>query len=58
MNSRKNVEVVLEVFSAIERRDSQRLLELFHPDVELHWPLSLPYGGTSRGPKAEGPNAL
>jgi ketosteroid isomerase-like protein len=55
MNSRKNVEVVLEVFGAIERRDSQRLLELFHPDVELHWPLSLPYGGTSRGPKAEGP---
>jgi len=55
MNTHKNVEVMLEVFSAIERRDSQRLLELFQPDVELSWPLSLPYGGTSRGPKPEGP---
>lgn len=50
-----NVGLRLENFSAIERRDSQRLLELFHPDVELHWPPSLPYGGTSGGPKHEGP---
>jgi uncharacterized protein len=51
----KNVEVMLEIFSAIERRDSQRALELFHPDIEFHWPPSLPYGGTSRGLKPSGP---
>jgi ketosteroid isomerase-like protein len=53
--SQENVKVVLEVFSAIERRDAQRpdqrLFGLFHPDVEFHWPPSLPYGGTSRGVK-------
>ena len=47
----KNVEVMLKIFSAIERRDAQRALELFHPDIEFHWPPSLPYGGTSRGLK-------
>jgi len=51
MIAKTNVDVMLEIFSAIERRDSQRLLELFHPDVKLHWPPSLPYGGTSRGLK-------
>jgi ketosteroid isomerase-like protein len=28
-----NATVMLETFSAIERRDSQRLAELCHPDV-------------------------
>ena len=56
----KNVEVMLEVFNAIEHRDPQRPdvqrgLALFHPDVEFHWPPSLPYGGTSRGLQAERP---
>ncbi len=52
----KNIQVMLEIFRAIERRDqSQQVLDLFHPDVELHWPPSLPYGGTSRGRKGEGP---
>jgi ketosteroid isomerase-like protein len=37
----KNVEVILEIFSAIERRDEQRVLALFHPDAEFHWPPSL-----------------
>jgi ketosteroid isomerase-like protein len=50
----KNVEVMLEIFSAIERRDAQRVLGLVHPDVEFHWPPSLPYGGTLRGLKPEG----
>ena len=40
-----NVEVIREIFRAIEQRDGARLLELFHPDVEFHWPRSLPYGG-------------
>jgi uncharacterized protein len=51
----KNVEVMLRIFSAIERRDLQRLLEFLHPDVEFHWPPSLPYGGTSRGLKLSRP---
>jgi ketosteroid isomerase-like protein len=40
---------VLETFRAVEERDLERLLALYHPDVELCWPPSLPYGGTSRG---------
>jgi hypothetical protein len=51
----KNVEVILKILSAIERRDAQRAFELFHPDIEFHWPLSLPYGGTSRGLKLPRP---
>jgi uncharacterized protein len=52
-----NVEVMLEIFDAIEHRDQQRsdVLALFHPDVELHWPPSLPYGGTARGLQADRP---
>jgi ketosteroid isomerase-like protein len=44
----ENSVVVLEVFDAIERRDQKRIARLFHPDVELHWPRSLPYGGVFR----------
>src|SRR5262245_582196 len=51
----KNVTVMLKIFGAIERRDSQGALELFHPDVEFHWPPSLPYGGSSRGMQVDGP---
>jgi ketosteroid isomerase-like protein len=51
MNIKENINVVREIFSAIERRDERRFLELLHSDFEIHWPPSLPYGGTSRGPK-------
>ena len=44
-----NATVMLDVFSAIERRDPQRLAELCRPDVEMSWPAALPYGGTTRG---------
>ena len=53
MSSTENVKVMLNIFSAIERRDAQRFRELVHPDVEMHWPASLPYGGTARGLKPE-----
>lgn len=43
----QNVDVVLEAFSAIERRDDQRFLDLLHPDFEILWPPSLPYGKSS-----------
>lgn len=57
----KNVEVMLEIFNAIEHRDPhrpdpQQALALFHPDVEFHWPPSLPYGGTSRGLQVSRPS--
>jgi ketosteroid isomerase-like protein len=56
MNTKeKNTKLVLDVFSAIERRDNQRFTELLHPDFEIHWPPSLPYGGTSRGLKVDHP---
>lgn len=50
----RNIQVMLEIFRAIEVRDPnhenvQRQRELFQPDVEFHWPPSLPYGGTFRG---------
>jgi ketosteroid isomerase-like protein len=47
MRTTENAEVMLEIFSAIERRDLQRVLDLCHADVEFHWPPSLPYGGSA-----------
>src|SRR5215510_16288696 len=51
----KNVEVMLKIFNAIEHRDQESRLALFHPDVEFHWPPSLPYGGASIGLEIDGP---
>jgi len=48
MSTRANVRVILEIFEAIEQRDEQRFSELVDPDFEIHWPPSLPYGGTYR----------
>jgi uncharacterized protein len=52
----QSVRVVLETFRAIEDRDVMQLLELYHPDLEFHWPPSLPYGGSFRadGAAAQG----
>ena len=49
MSTSENVQVMLEIFSAIERRDPQRVFALCQPDVEFLWPPSLPYGGASPG---------
>jgi ketosteroid isomerase-like protein len=43
-----HIELMLAVFSAVERRDAQQFTELVHPDFEIHWPPSLPYGGAYR----------
>jgi ketosteroid isomerase-like protein len=58
--SEKNVAVILEIFHTLEQRDPQRpnpqaFQNLFHPDIEFHWPPSLPYGGTLRGMQIDGP---
>jgi len=47
-NAQENAQVMLEVFRAVERRDARRFAELVHPEFEIHWPPSLPYGGTYR----------
>jgi ketosteroid isomerase-like protein len=41
-----NAELMREIFRAVEQRDEQRMRELFDPGLEMHWPPSLPYGGT------------
>lgn len=48
-NVNEAAELVLEAFGAVERRDRDALERLYHPEVEFHWPPSLPYGGSSRG---------
>jgi ketosteroid isomerase-like protein len=45
---RDNVELMRAIFTAVERRDARRFNELVHPDFEIHWPSSLPYGGSYR----------
>ena len=49
MSARENAQVMLDIFSAIERRDPEGFQALCHPDAEFHWPHSLPYGGVAHG---------
>jgi len=49
MSTSEDVQVMLEIFRAIEGRNTQRVFELCQPDVEFLWPPSLPYGGASPG---------
>ena len=43
MDHRNNTEVIREILRAVEKRDA-RIVDLWQPDVEFHWPPSLPYG--------------
>src|SRR6516162_11169739 len=45
----ENSKTILAVFRAIEERDAAQFRDLLQPDFEIHWPRSLPYGGTFRG---------
>jgi hypothetical protein len=47
-----STDIVMAPFAAVERRDERRLAELYHPEVEFHWPPSLPYGGSFHGAAA------
>jgi ketosteroid isomerase-like protein len=44
MSVEENEALLMSVFAAIEQRNDQRFAELLHPDFEIHWPPSLPYG--------------
>jgi uncharacterized protein len=44
-----DAEVVLGVIRAVEQRDGEGLLELYHEDVQFHEAPSLPYGGVVAG---------
>jgi hypothetical protein len=44
MSAEENNELLSCVFSAIEQRNDQRFAKRLHPDFEIHWPPSLPYG--------------
>lgn len=57
MSSReKNLEVMGKLFRAVEQHDEENVVGLYQPDVEFHWPPSLPYGGSQRGLRSSGPN--
>ena len=47
-----NAEIVLAVIRAVEERDRDALLGLYHDDVELRDAPSLPYSYTARGKSA------
>lgn len=47
-----STDIVMAAFAAVEERDERRLAELYHPEVEFHWPPSLPYGGSVQGAAA------
>jgi uncharacterized protein len=44
-----DADVVLRAIKAVEERDGETLLELYHEDVEFHEAPSLPYGGVVEG---------
>jgi len=44
-----DAEVALGVIRAVHERADERLMELFHDDVQLHDAASLPYGGVVEG---------
>jgi ketosteroid isomerase-like protein len=51
--NRINIEVIREMFRAVERRDPG-IVDLWQRDVEFHWPPSLPYGRDVGGPRPDG----
>src|SRR5215469_15094300 len=45
----ENGKTILAILRAIEERDAAQFRAFLQPDFEIHWPRSLPYGGTFRG---------
>jgi ketosteroid isomerase-like protein len=46
------VDVVMQVFRSVEERNPKLALEVYHDDVEFHWPQPLPYAGSRYGLQA------
>ncbi|MEO8409543.1 MAG: nuclear transport factor 2 family protein, partial [Propionivibrio sp.] len=44
-----DVDVVTRTLLAVERRQAEALMTLYHPRIEFHWPPGLPYSGTFKG---------
>jgi len=44
-----SIEVVLRAFRAVEQRDPEALVAVYHPEIEFHDAPSLPYGGSQLG---------
>jgi ketosteroid isomerase-like protein len=44
---KENSQMVLDAFKAIEQRDDETFRALLHSEFEIHWPPSLPYGGSN-----------
>lgn len=40
MGAKENIQIVMAAFAAVEQRDRQKLNELYHPEVQFHWPPS------------------
>lgn len=57
MNARTDADVVMEILQAIERRELDRLTDLYHPEIEFHWPPGLPYSGDFKGDAVRTMNA-
>lgn len=51
---RPNVEVMLKLFAGIESRDERKVFGCVQPDVQFHWPPSLPYAGVFKGLASNG----
>jgi hypothetical protein len=45
--------LVMEVLHVIEQRQLERLAQLYHPEIEFHWPPGLPYSGDFTGAAVE-----
>ena len=44
-----SVEIVTQVLKAVEQRRGDLLADLYHPQIEFHWPPGLPYSGSFVG---------
>jgi len=47
MTESESANIMRGIFDAIERRDERRFAQYLDPECEMHWPPSLPYGGSS-----------
>jgi ketosteroid isomerase-like protein len=45
MSPQENADFVLQMLQLLEGRELDRLGELYHPEIEFHWPPGLPYSG-------------